>query len=99
MSFICYLQNIALGAALMARLFRVPIGQEKNFGPVLAGVCSISLLLIIGIKKIEHSSRDRTLPPAATPVTNPTRWLNNRPTVFRELGEKPCRNLQPRKMP
>jgi hypothetical protein len=91
MSFICYLQNIALGAALMARLFRVPIGQEKNFGPVLAGVRSISLLLIIGRKKIEHSSRDRTLQPAATPVTNPTAWSNNRPAVFRKIREKPCR--------
>jgi len=32
MSFICYLQNIALGAALMARLFLVRLAKKRISG-------------------------------------------------------------------
>jgi hypothetical protein len=75
----------------MARLFHEGL-VEKRISAFLAGVRSICLLLIIGRKQIEHFSRDRTLQPAATPVTNMTAWLNNRPTVFREIAKKPARN-------
>jgi hypothetical protein len=76
----------------MARLFLVLGSSRNRFWSVLTDSVRFAYYLLLVLIK-SNTFSPRHLQPAATPVFYEYHWWsNNRPTVFRRVSKKPCRN-------